>query len=241
VGRGWRPQTEDLERHFTVVSFDNRGIGASTMSAAMPTIEAMAADALAIMDAEGLDRFHVAGHSMGGLIAQELALAAPDRVSSLSLLCTFSHGREAVSLTPSMALLGLRTRLGSRAMRRNAFLRIVMPDAFLAGVDRAALAAEIGDLFGRDLATSPPIVMQQLKATSRYDPRPRQAALGSIPTMVVCATHDRIARVRFGRALAAGIPGARFVEISDAGHGVPIQKAAEINRLLARHFARGRF
>ena len=184
VGEGWRPQVEELQREFTVVSFDNRGIGASTMDAPAPTIQAMAADALAIMDAEGLTRFHVSGHSMGGIIAQEVALIAPRRVKSLAFLCTFSYGRESVSLTPGMVVLGLRTRVGTRAMRRRAFLRIVMPDDYLATVDRDALARRLGDLFGHDIGTSPPIVMQQLKAMAAYDARPRLASLASIPTLV---------------------------------------------------------
>jgi pimeloyl-ACP methyl ester carboxylesterase len=63
--------------------------GASTNGTAPLTIAAMALDALAIMDAQKIERFHVAGHSMGGLIAQEVALLAPACVKSLALLCTF--------------------------------------------------------------------------------------------------------------------------------------------------------
>ena len=59
----------------------------------------MAADALAIMDAEGIDRFHVAGHSMGGIIAQALALGAPSRVKSLAFLCTFVKGKDGSKVT----------------------------------------------------------------------------------------------------------------------------------------------
>ncbi|HEX3903555.1 MAG TPA: alpha/beta fold hydrolase [Polyangia bacterium] len=65
--------------------------------------------ALAIMDAEKIERFHLAGHSMGGLIAQEIALRAPDRVKSLALLCTFARGKQATRLTVDIVLIGLRT------------------------------------------------------------------------------------------------------------------------------------
>ena len=118
VGEGWRPQVDALSRHFTCISFDNRGIGASLLEDGALSIDAMAGDAIAIMDAEGIDRFHVVGHSMGGVIAQAVALQAPTRVRTLSLLCTFARGRDATALSWPMLVMGLRTRIGTRAMRR---------------------------------------------------------------------------------------------------------------------------
>ena len=236
IGEGWRPQIAALRDRFTVVAPDNRGIGGSSPGAGNLTVEDMAADVLAIADAEGFDRFHLAGHSMGGLIAQEIALAAPRRVQSLALLCTFLHGTEAARLTPDILWTGLRTRLGTRAMRRRAFMRLVIPDPYLRSAP-ATLADDLALLFGHDLADQPPIVMKQLRAASRYDASARLGALSSIPTLVVSATHDRIALPTFGRALAGTIPGARYVEIPDAGHGCTIQCAGKVNELLAEHFA----
>jgi len=238
IGNGWRPQIDGLARDFTLVAFDHRGIGQSDPGGDPLSVELLAADALAIADAEGLQRFHLAGHSLGGLIAQAIALSARPRVVSLALLCTFARGRDGAALRSDLVALGLRTRLGTRAMRRRAFLRIVMPDAYLAGVDGDALATALAPLFGRDLAEQPPIIMKQLKAMSVYDALARLTALEGLPTLIVSAEHDRIARVSSGRALAAAIPGARFVEIPGAGHGVTIQKAAEINQLLADHWRR---
>src|SRR4029079_3046454 len=83
IGRGWQPQVDGLRDRFTIITFDNRGIGSSTAGPGPLSIEVMARDALAIADAEGLTRFHLAGHSMGGVIAQQIALAAPERVISL--------------------------------------------------------------------------------------------------------------------------------------------------------------
>ena len=148
IGNGWAPQVEAL-RQFTVVTFDNRGIGASTAGAAPASIEVLAGDALAIMDAEGLDRFHLAGHSMGGAIAQQIALTARRRVLSLALLCTFSRGAEATRLTWAILAAGLRTRLGTRRMRRRAFVDMVMPPATRLAGDRDAIAATLAPLFGR--------------------------------------------------------------------------------------------
>jgi aminoacrylate hydrolase len=236
VGEGWRPQIEGLAGELTLISFDNRGIGKSTFDGGPLTIEGMAEDALAIMRAEHLEEFHVVGHSMGGLIAQQLALTAPSQVKSLSLLCTFEHGKQGSRPSLSMLATALRTRLGTRRMRRHAFLELVMPAALLAELDRDALAERLAPLFGHDLADQPPIVMAQLRAMSRYDARPRLAELGRIPTLVVIASEDRIARVPFGRALAAAIPGASLVELPAAGHGVPIHQAELVNDLLREHF-----
>ena len=237
IGEGWRPQIDALRSSHTIVSLDNRGIGRSSFGGRTFSIDQMAEDALAVADAEGLQRFHLAGHSIGGLVAQAVALRAGPRVMSLALLCTFEHGREAARLAPDIVWIGLRTRLGTRAMRRRAFMQLVMPDAYLRTADAPRLAARLAALFGHDLADQPPIVMQQLRAAARFDVSARLRELGSIKTLVIAATHDRIAPPRFGRALAAAIPGARYVEIADGGHAAPIQCAEEVNTLLAQHIA----
>jgi pimeloyl-ACP methyl ester carboxylesterase len=196
----------------------------------------MAADALAILDAEGIDRVHVAGHSMGGVIAQALALRAPARIKSLAFLCTFAKGKDGSKITLPMLATALRMRIGTRAMRRDAFLELIMPKRYLQQIERPALAARLAPLFGHDLAEQPPIVMKQLGAMSKYDAGARLRELGTIPTLVVSATEDRIAAPATGRALAGAIPGARYVEIPEAGHGLPIHRPAETNALLAEHW-----
>lgn len=237
VGEGWRPQIDAFRDQYSIVAPDNRGIGASTYQAAQLTVADMAGDVLAIADAEGFDRFHLAGHSIGGLIAQEIALRARQRVLSLALLCTFERGGQAARLTPDILWSGLRTRIGTAAMRRRAFMQLVMPDPYLAGVDQSKLAGNLAQLFGHDLASQPPIVMKQLQAAAKYDASSRLSELAGIPTVVISAQHDRIALPEFGRALAGRIPGARFVEIADGGHAVTIQCANQVNELLAEHLA----
>src|SRR6478752_9737116 len=88
-GDAWMPQTDDLAADFTCVTFDNRGMGRSQPAAVAITVEQMARDALAILDAAGIASAHVVGHSLGGVVALQLALSAPARVRSLALLCTF--------------------------------------------------------------------------------------------------------------------------------------------------------
>ena len=239
IGNGWAPQVAALKDRFTVLTFDNRGIGGSTCGTKPLSIEELAADALAIMDAEGLDRVHLGGHSMGGAVCQQLALAAPARVRSLALLCTFPRGRDATRLTWPVLVAGLRTRIGTRRMRRRAFVDLVMPPATRGGADPDALAGELAPLFGRDLADQPPIVMRQLGALRRFDALAQFSRLAPVPTLIVSASHDYISPPAYGRQLAAAIPGSHVVEIADAGHGVTIQRAAIVNDLLAAHFTAG--
>jgi aminoacrylate hydrolase len=234
-GEGWRPQVDALAGRFTLITFDNRGFGRSSMPAGRLTIEDMAEDALALADAVGAARFHLAGHSMGGLIAQEVALRAPERVLTLSFLCTFARGPQASRITPALLLTSLRMRIGPRAARRRAFLSLVMPSSYLQQVDQTALAARLQSLYGYDLANQPSFVMQQVRAMARFDRAGQLSRLRDIPTLVVSATHDRIAHPAYGRELASLIPGARYVEIADAGHAVTIQRADVVNELLARH------
>ena len=84
-----RPQ---LARSFRTIAFDNRDAGASTIATGPYTLSDLCADAVAVLDAAGSKRAHVLGHSMGGAIAQQIALDAPDRVASLTLACTWARG-----------------------------------------------------------------------------------------------------------------------------------------------------
>jgi pimeloyl-ACP methyl ester carboxylesterase len=236
IGGAWRPQVDNLREAFTCVTFDNRGIGQSTAGPQALTIEQMAQDALALCDELGLES-HIVGHSMGGLIAQELALAAPRRVRSLALLCTFARGREAARISPRTVCMGIGTDIGSRASRRRNFLKILFSRNYLQATDEIGLAERTGTLLGRDLAGSPPILRQQLAAMRRFD---RTADLANIdaPAMVVSAQYDPIALPGFGRHLAQQIAGARYVEIPGTSHGVTIQLPETVNDILQLHFDR---
>ena len=101
----------------------------------------MSCDALAILDAEGINRCHVVGHSMGGLIAAQLALVSPRRVKSLTFLCTFPDGKSGSRLTWDTFSTGMRTRIGTRRMRRTAFLSLVLSKAGMHDSARGQLEA----------------------------------------------------------------------------------------------------
>lgn len=236
-GTGWLPQVDGLADRYEMAWFDNRGIGGTELPPGKLTIEALAADGLAVMDALGWSSAHVVGHSMGGLIAQAIAIAAPDRVRSLALLCTFRTGAQGASLSWWMFWKAMRMRVGPRSARRRAALELVFDPKHLATIDDLdAFGASLEGIYGRDLADQPKHVMKHVGAMRAYDPSPGQAALGKIPTLVLSGKTDRIATPEYGRDLHEAIAGSRFCTL-DGAHAVTIARADEVNEQLHAHWS----
>lgn len=233
IGKGWSPQVQSLSKSFQTITFDNRGIGQSVLKTSNLTIEQMAEDAIAILNHLKIPSAHVVGHSMGGTIAQDLAIRHPDRVKSLSLLCTFYKGSQAAQLNSRIFWLGLKTRIGTRKSRRKAFLEILFSKNYLSTMSSFDnLAQQVGELVGRDLADSPPIIMRQLRATTKHDLSTRLIQLANIPTLVIAATEDPIALPKFTIELAKQIPGAKCHILENAAHGIVLERPEEINQHL---------
>src|SRR5271168_2250024 len=96
------PFLEALRRDFDVIAYDHRGVGASSRLESPITIVQMAEDAAGLLDALGIDSAHIVGISMGGMIAQELALAQPERVRTLTLGCTYCGGEGSTLMAPEL-------------------------------------------------------------------------------------------------------------------------------------------
>lgn len=233
----WSPQVTRLAGEFDCISVDNRGVGQSEADMRNLEIDVMADDLLRLVDYLGLERVHVVGHSMGGVIAHEFALRNPTRVRSLVLMCTFSRGKDATTLTAPMLKHGIATSLGTQLMRRRAFARMVMPESYVQSRGVDAVVDELEATFGRSLAEPPKVVGAQLRALSRHDASARLRELAAIPTLVLSGAHDPIARPVYGRRLAEGIGTARFVEVPDSSHALPIQLPDLVHSELERHFS----
>lgn len=231
-GLGLNPQVEIGKRHFTCLTFDNRGIGASQPVGMPLSVEQMASDALALLDHVGWASAHIVGHSLGGLIALQLALIAKQRVRSLSLLCSFARGADATRITADLLWIVLRIRFAPHRWRRDAFMELVLPPGQKFTDD---LADHLSAVLGHDIAEMPPITDQQVSAMRRHDVTGRLHELSGIPTLIVNGEKDRVARPSSGKSIAAGIPGSRFIEIPGASHAFPILEAERCAALLLKH------
>ncbi len=208
------PFLEPLRREFDVIAYDHRGVGASSRLDGPVTIVEMAEDAAGLLDALGLGSAHVMGISMGGMIAQELALAHPGLVRTLTLGCTYCGG-EGSSLTEPEVMQPLVEAMLSGDRER----------ALRAGfeVNVSAEMAKDDELYGRYVAIAAqravavPVVMAQLQACVAHDTNARLPAL-TMPTLIVHGTDDQLLPVGNGRLIASRIPGSSLEILDGVGH-----------------------
>lgn len=236
VGEGWRPQIDDLARDHRVAWLDNRGIGGSLPCAGPVTIEAMGQDLRRLLDHLGWQRAHAVGHSMGGLIVQELARRAPERVASLSLMSTLRRGRDATVPSLGNLRISLRARFGAERSRWLAAAELAFPRPHLATLSEEERLRLVRLIFCSDFLSTPPIVRRQLGALFRHRGGD-MAPLQKIPTLIVTGALDVVVKTALSDDLRAHLPHARIERFADAGHGVPLQHPAAVNRLLRAHFA----
>jgi 3-oxoadipate enol-lactonase len=220
-------------RHRTVI-FDNRDVGRSSLSDGTYEIADMARDALALADALELDSFHLLGVSMGGAIAQEIALAAPGRVRTLTLAVTFAAGgRWARTLS---SVWGARVQRMSREERVDELMLLTLSEAFF---ENAEGVAWLRDLMLQNPHPQPPEAFaRQLDASSRHDARGRLGTL-AMPVHVIGAAYDILVPVWKSRELAELIPGAELSVLDACPHGLNVERAEEFNRAVLDFIAQG--
>jgi pimeloyl-ACP methyl ester carboxylesterase len=229
----WRPQVEALRLAHRTVFYDHLGVGESDAAPPRPTMATMAGDALRVLDSLGWADAHVVGVSMGGMIAQELALRSPSRVRSLTLVATHAGGVLAALPRAEGLYRFVEANLASGPEKRVAALkRLLYTPEFLASVDVEQLDRRITDMVGRRAARETLLGHMHAVLLHRTEKR-----LGEIlaPTMVVRPARDLLINPQNSDVLARGIPGARLVRFDDAGHGVTFQCAAALNAELVRH------
>ena len=194
------------------IRFDNRGVGRSSVPPTPWSIEEMADDAVDVLDAAGVSRAHVFGVSLGGLIAQELALRHPRRVVSLVLGATHPGGADAVRMEPAAATMLMdRTPKSARAA-----IEASVPFLYAETTSRDDID---GDLAARlRYALRATSYWGQLDAMRRFGGT--LSRLGEIraPTLVLHGTADKLVQPGNADLLAAAIPGARLEWLAGAGH-----------------------
>lgn len=219
----WLLQRFPFGKSFRCIAPDNRGAGKSDVPPGPYDLEVMATDLLAVLDAEGIDSAHVVGVSMGGIIAQILAVRHPDRVRSQVLSCTACHHHQwrrdlladwaEVARTSGMRSFlgdGLRWIVGSRSMRRFwPAMRLFGPIAF--DISAEAFVAQIEAILAMDDGLRAELV-----------------EIG-VPTLVIVGSQDVLTPQGDSEELAALIPGSRLAVVRGGAHGFMVEKASAFN------------
>ena len=213
-GASWWRTVPPLSRRFRVLTYDHSGVGRSASLRAPYTTAAMAADALAVLDAAGVSRAHVYGTSLGGLVAQQLALRRPDRVRSLVLGATHPGG--ARTQPPERAVMSFLRRRATLPAREAAWAFV--PYNYALRCRRHHLDRIVQDIAHRlEFPYARAAYRAQLFAGATHD---AFLALGrlTMPTLVVHGREDRVVPVRNAELLASAIPEAELHLLDATGH-----------------------
>jgi aminoacrylate hydrolase len=209
--RYWRDQIPAFSRNFEVIAFDHRGIGESD-AGCCSTVERMAADALALMDALGVARAHVVGHSAGGAVAQVLAIDHPQRLSSIVIAASWTKAdaylRRLFALRKEVLL-----RLGPESYGQVNTL-LLYPPHYIARNNEKLRLAEAQALAN---FAAPERALSRIDAILAFD---RTADLGRIrtPTLIVAAQDDLVTPAYYSEELAQRIQGAEVKFFPQGGH-----------------------
>jgi 3-oxoadipate enol-lactonase len=205
----WAPIVPALAERYRVLWFDNRGIGDSDKPDGPYTAKLMAGDALQVLDEAGIERAHVLGASLGGMIAQEVAAGTPERVDKLVLCCTTPGGAATVPM-PDVTV-----RLFAEAPT-------LAPEVALRRFVENALAADasgelIQELYDRRVANPPDPAGWQAQAAAGLTFAGVDDAI-TAPTLIVTGTEDNVVDPHNSDVLAERIAGAEVQRIDNAGH-----------------------
>jgi pimeloyl-ACP methyl ester carboxylesterase len=234
----WGLQMPAFAERYRTIAYDNRGVGQSSTPDVPYTTAMMADDAAGLLDALGIESAHVVSVSMGGMIAQELALRHPGRVRTLQLHATY--GRPDRYMTAlSDVWRSVRTTLGREEWLRTVALWLFAPATYNERPHIVELLVQ--NSLNNPHPQSLTGFLRQGDAVRTHDALDR---LGDIrcPTLITVAEHDILVPPRFAREIAVRMPHAEFQTMADAGHGYMWERSDEFNRLsldfLAKHGAR---
>ena len=231
-GGAWWRTIPVLSRSFRVVTFDHRGVGRSDSLTYSYTTEAMADDAVSVLDRAGVERAHVYGISLGGMIAQQLALRHPGRVRSLVLGATHPGGPRAIA--PDREVLEFLRRRPFLPHEEAAWASV----QFNYGADcRARHPSRIAEDVAHRLAHPFPAAAYsaQLYAAGVHNCLGRLARV-AVPTLIVHGRHDRLIPVENAELMAERMPQARLVILEHSGHLYPTEQP-EVDEAISEFMA----
>lgn len=214
----WSAVRQWLVKRYQVICFDNRGIGRSSAPNSPYTISQMAADAAALLEYLKIDKVHVAGHSMGGQIAQELALAQPEKVVSLLLLSSWVRGDERFHAV-------IKT-FGDlpQTLKPQHYLQVVLPWMFTAEFYANPELVEQIIQFAVEYPFPPTAhgLYHQSRAILSSNTSERLAEI-NCPTLVLVGRQDILTPMKFAGQLVQGLPQAKLFILESSGHGCVVE------------------
>jgi pimeloyl-ACP methyl ester carboxylesterase len=229
----WRRQLRAFGKEYRCLAVDNRDVGQSSYATEPYTARDLAGDVLELFDRLGLPPAHVVGLSMGGMIAQELALAAPRRVKSLVLVDTLAHSDEWFR-----GLLRAFELIRRQVDDTPAFFEAILPwwvsPRFFDESDRVSWLRAL--LRQNPHPQSLDGFLRQLDALGRHDARDRLHAL-ACPVLVIAGEDDGVAPVRYSRQIQELVPHAQLVLLHGVGHAPPLEDARRFDARLAEFLA----
>jgi len=224
-----RPWLDRFGEAYTVIRVSNRGTGHTPLTDGI-TIDALAADALAVLDECGAGRAHVLGFSMGGMIAQAVTLAQPERVAGLAL-CSTTTGGEADAHPEFLG--ALAATQGDAVSAFSSFIHLLTGPGFWD--DNPEMVADLAA--GWQQAPTPPETsFAQLVAVAAFDTRELAATIGS-PVLILHGIEDRLIMPVGGERLAATIPGSRLEIFEGVGHMLPFEATERAGDLIEAFLA----
>lgn len=225
VSTYWKPQVEAFARDFHVIVYDQRGSGRSD-HVEVESVEQMAGDALAILDAIGLDSVHYVGHSTGGAIGQALAIDYPDRLRSLVINSSTTRS-DAYRRKVFAVRQALLEQVGPDFYAKQTSL-LLYPSWW---INENAERLEADERRAAAGLAPPPVQISRLNAILSFD-RLADYQRIRVPTLVLCARDDILTPAYFSEELAREIPGAQLVLLETGGHACSITMADAFNKIV---------
>lgn len=221
----WWRNVPALSEHFRVITFDNRGVGDSDKPDIPYDVAMQVDDLLGLIDGLGLDRPHLVGHSMGAGVSLELAMSRPERVDRLVFMSGIYPGPDYVPFTPEAAKL-LFDPSGEPLERFNRGVQAATASGFAERDDEAVQKM----LWLRTHSQQTPALWQrQSRAGLSYVTEDHLRPIPN-PILLLYGSEDGVAPPENGRRIAAKMPNARLALVPDAGHWLPVEQPAEVNR-----------
>lgn len=226
----WILQGHAFRKHFRVITFDSRGVGKSDKTSESYTIKTMAGDVIGLMDHLGVDKAHILGVSMGGMIAQEVAIDYPERVRKLILVSTTPGRDETGRHFPELlTAMGLKSDFSDEDIKGVDIGKVMTSLNSYSFSSRALKAVAVPFCWVRTKLFGVEGLQKQFEAAMTHSALDRLHMIKG-PTLVITGTEDKILPLRSSELIAGRISDARLVKIEGGSHTLIAEKRDRFNK-----------